>query len=149
MFHIATVERAAFSCIYGMYLQGLSQVWIFVFLLSSFGFSFQVCATEGANIQPHLLERLVGSCHGDIRKVIMHLQFWCQGKIYKEGQLHNTCMLAWHLYACYCFLYSYCCSTTLLLLATSIIISDCYYEVYIILVPSLSYLELVNPPAKL
>ncbi|XP_041009916.1 uncharacterized protein LOC121254019 [Juglans microcarpa x Juglans regia] len=47
---------------------------------------YMVCATEGANIQPHLLERLVGSCHGDIRKVIMHLQFWCQGKAFKEDR---------------------------------------------------------------
>lgn len=91
----------------GPFFHSAFPLWICVFLLSSFGFAFQVCATEGANIQPQLLERLVGSCHGDIRKIIMHLQFWCQGKTFREGQLPNTCMLVWHLYACYCFLYGH------------------------------------------
>ncbi|XP_075650549.1 uncharacterized protein LOC142621123 isoform X2 [Castanea sativa] len=45
-----------------------------------------VCAAEGANVQPHLLERLVGSCDGDIRKIIMHLQFWCQGRRFRKDR---------------------------------------------------------------
>jgi hypothetical protein len=58
----------------------------------SFCFAMQVCAAEGANIHPHLLERLIGSCRGDIRKIIMHLQFWCQGKRFRRGQLRNVCL---------------------------------------------------------
>uniref|UniRef100_A0A5B7B8E5 AAA+ ATPase domain-containing protein n=1 Tax=Davidia involucrata TaxID=16924 RepID=A0A5B7B8E5_DAVIN len=41
---------------------------------------FMVCAAEKVNIQPCLLERFIGYCQGDIRKTIMHLQFWCQGQ---------------------------------------------------------------------
>ncbi|CAK7346989.1 unnamed protein product [Dovyalis caffra] len=39
-----------------------------------------VCFSEEVNIQPHLLEQVVGYCQGDIRKTIMHLQFWFQGR---------------------------------------------------------------------
>ncbi|KAH1057489.1 hypothetical protein J1N35_035554 [Gossypium stocksii] len=44
-----------------------------------------VCAAEKAIIQPYLLEQLIKCCQGDIRKTIMHLQFWCQSKKYKKG----------------------------------------------------------------
>ncbi|XP_022773235.1 uncharacterized protein LOC111315628 isoform X3 [Durio zibethinus] len=50
-----------------------------------------VCAAEKAAIQPHLLEQLTKCCQGDIRKTIMHLQFWCQSKInQKDGKLWKT-----------------------------------------------------------
>ncbi|KAE8077443.1 hypothetical protein FH972_016008 [Carpinus fangiana] len=53
--------------------------------------AYMVCAAEGANIHPHLLERLIGSCRGDIRKIIMHLQFWCQGKRFRrEKEVRKT-----------------------------------------------------------
>ncbi|TYG63754.1 hypothetical protein ES288_D06G055300v1 [Gossypium darwinii] len=44
-----------------------------------------VCAFEKAIIQPYLLEQLIKCCQGDIRKTIMHLQFWCQSKKYQKG----------------------------------------------------------------
>ncbi|KAL1164151.1 hypothetical protein V6Z11_A06G051200 [Gossypium hirsutum] len=44
-----------------------------------------VCAAEKAIIQPYLLEQLIKCCQGDIRKTIMHLQFWCQSKKYQKG----------------------------------------------------------------
>lgn len=40
----------------------------------------QVCVTEGVNIHPLILEKFVQFCDGDIRKTMMHLQFWFQGK---------------------------------------------------------------------
>ncbi|XP_021284558.1 uncharacterized protein LOC110416794 isoform X2 [Herrania umbratica] len=50
-----------------------------------------VCAAEKATIQPHLLEQLIKCCQGDIRKTIMHLQFWCQSKKNrKDGKLQKT-----------------------------------------------------------
>ncbi|KAM7507737.1 hypothetical protein LguiA_018190 [Lonicera macranthoides] len=45
---------------------------------------YMVCAAEEAKIQPWLVERFIGLCQGDIRKTIMHLQFWCQGHSYRE-----------------------------------------------------------------
>ena len=69
-----------------------------MFLSVYFVFQLQVCAAEGYNVQSHLLERLVGSCDGDIRKIIMHLQFWCQGKRFRKGQLHNTCACLHSIY---------------------------------------------------
>ncbi|KAK1268639.1 hypothetical protein QJS04_geneDACA006871 [Acorus gramineus] len=39
-----------------------------------------ICSTEKANITPQLLERFICACQGDIRKTILLLQFWCQGK---------------------------------------------------------------------
>ncbi|KAJ6352758.1 hypothetical protein OIU76_001889 [Salix suchowensis] len=42
--------------------------------------AYMVCSAEKVNIQPHLLEQVVEYCQGDIRKTIMHLQFWFQGK---------------------------------------------------------------------
>uniref|UniRef100_A0A1D1Y003 ATPase family AAA domain-containing protein 5 n=1 Tax=Anthurium amnicola TaxID=1678845 RepID=A0A1D1Y003_9ARAE len=41
---------------------------------------FMVCTAEGAPASPLLLERLIRSCQNDIRKTILHLQFWCQGE---------------------------------------------------------------------
>ncbi|PON46995.1 Checkpoint protein [Parasponia andersonii] len=53
-----------------------------------------VCAVERANIQPHLLEQIIAYCQGDIRKTIMHLQFWCQGrssgKVKKIQRLYSS-----------------------------------------------------------
>ncbi|KAH0989402.1 hypothetical protein GBA52_000885 [Prunus armeniaca] len=46
--------------------------------------AYMVCAAERANIQPYLLERLIECCRGDIRKIIMHLQFWCQGRSFRK-----------------------------------------------------------------
>ncbi|KAM6544442.1 hypothetical protein CsatB_008889 [Cannabis sativa] len=47
--------------------------------------AYRVCAAERANIQTHVIEQVIDSCQGDIRKMIMHLQFWCQGKSSKKG----------------------------------------------------------------
>ncbi|KAF8023632.1 hypothetical protein BT93_F0974 [Corymbia citriodora subsp. variegata] len=44
-----------------------------------------VCGAEKTRIQPHLVEKFVGCCEGDIRKTIMNLQFWCQGNEYQKG----------------------------------------------------------------
>lgn len=53
---------------------------------------YMVCAAERANIQSHLLERFVGYCQGDIRKTIMHLQFWCQGRTTRKARKsRRTC----------------------------------------------------------
>ncbi|XP_077250105.1 P-loop containing nucleoside triphosphate hydrolases superfamily protein isoform X2 [Tasmannia lanceolata] len=41
---------------------------------------YMVCGAEKANISPELIARFIGCCEGDIRKTIMFLQFWCQGK---------------------------------------------------------------------
>ncbi|XP_062098081.1 uncharacterized protein LOC133803953 isoform X2 [Humulus lupulus] len=46
----------------------------------------RVCAAERANIQPHVIEQVIDSCQGDIRKMIMHLQFWGQGNSSKKGK---------------------------------------------------------------
>ncbi|KAI9395038.1 hypothetical protein POPTR_005G177000v4 [Populus trichocarpa] len=42
--------------------------------------AYMVCSAEKVNIQSHLLEQVVEYCQGDIRKTILHLQFWFQGK---------------------------------------------------------------------
>ncbi|XP_057974939.1 uncharacterized protein LOC131162458 isoform X2 [Malania oleifera] len=47
-----------------------------------------VCAAERANIQPHMIEQFIKCCQGDIRKTIMHLQFWCQHR--EETKLPRT-----------------------------------------------------------
>ncbi|XP_058089608.1 uncharacterized protein LOC131236455 isoform X2 [Magnolia sinica] len=41
---------------------------------------YMVCAAEKADIPPRLIELFIRCCQGDIRKAIMLLQFWCQGK---------------------------------------------------------------------
>ncbi|XP_062020623.1 uncharacterized protein LOC133737007 isoform X2 [Rosa rugosa] len=46
--------------------------------------AYMVCAAERASIQPYLLERFIECCGGDIRKIIMHLQFWCQGRSFRK-----------------------------------------------------------------
>ncbi|XVE60338.1 hypothetical protein DITRI_Ditri05aG0121100 [Diplodiscus trichospermus] len=52
---------------------------------------YMVCAAEKATIQPRLLEQLIKCYQGDIRKTIMHLQFWCQSKKYqKDRKLKKT-----------------------------------------------------------
>ncbi|XP_012078225.1 uncharacterized protein LOC105638926 isoform X2 [Jatropha curcas] len=44
-----------------------------------------VCSSENTNIQPNLVEELIEFCQRDIRKTIMHLQFWCQGENFRKG----------------------------------------------------------------
>lgn len=44
-----------------------------------------VCGAEKMRIQPHLVQKFVGCCEGDIRKTIMNLQFWCQGNEHAKG----------------------------------------------------------------
>ncbi|XP_031281321.1 uncharacterized protein LOC116139808 isoform X1 [Pistacia vera] len=41
---------------------------------------FMICAAEKVDIERHLLEQLIEYCDTDIRKTIMHIQFWCQNK---------------------------------------------------------------------
>ncbi|KAK1384333.1 AAA domain-containing protein [Heracleum sosnowskyi] len=41
-----------------------------------------VCSAENVTIPPCLVKRFIESCHGDIRKTILHLQFWCQGQTF-------------------------------------------------------------------
>ncbi|XP_054788869.1 uncharacterized protein LOC129294480 isoform X2 [Prosopis cineraria] len=41
---------------------------------------YMVCVTEGVNIDPFVLEKFIQFCDGDIRKTVMHLQFWFQSK---------------------------------------------------------------------
>ncbi|CAK9154618.1 unnamed protein product [Ilex paraguariensis] len=48
-----------------------------------------ICAAEKAKVHPCLIERFIGYCHGDIRKTIMHLQFWCQGESFGKGKSHG------------------------------------------------------------
>ncbi|XP_027903010.1 uncharacterized protein LOC114163118 isoform X3 [Vigna unguiculata] len=45
---------------------------------------YSVCLAEGVNIHPLLLEKFIHSCDGDIRKSIMHLQFWFQSKTFQK-----------------------------------------------------------------
>ncbi|KAK2442206.1 P-loop containing nucleoside triphosphate hydrolase superfamily protein [Trifolium repens] len=51
---------------------------------------YSVCIREGASIHPLLLEKFIQSCDGDIRKTIMHLQFWLQSKIFKKDLKAHT-----------------------------------------------------------
>ncbi|XP_042449668.1 uncharacterized protein LOC122034470 [Zingiber officinale] len=44
-----------------------------------------ICANERAQISSCLLQQFISSCLGDLRKVIMSLQFWCQGKNLRIG----------------------------------------------------------------
>ncbi|XP_017252670.1 uncharacterized protein LOC108223102 isoform X1 [Daucus carota subsp. sativus] len=41
-----------------------------------------VCSAEKVAISPCLVRRFIEFCHRDIRKTILHLQFWCQGQTY-------------------------------------------------------------------
>lgn len=45
-----------------------------------------ICAAEKVELQPHFLVQLIESCQADIRKTIMHLQFWCQNKGYGKDK---------------------------------------------------------------
>ncbi|KAE8731245.1 Adenine nucleotide alpha hydrolases-like superfamily protein [Hibiscus syriacus] len=47
---------------------------------------YMVCEAEKASIQSHLLKQLIKCCQNDIRKSIMNLQFWCQGKKHQKGE---------------------------------------------------------------
>lgn len=50
-----------------------------------------ICDTEQADINPQVLHRFVTCCQGDIRKTIMLLQYWCQGKhTRKDREVHPT-----------------------------------------------------------
>eukprot|EP00268_Persea_americana_P056580 TRINITY_DN6691_c0_g1_i9.p1 TRINITY_DN6691_c0_g1~~TRINITY_DN6691_c0_g1_i9.p1 ORF type:complete len:1428 (+),score=321.23 TRINITY_DN6691_c0_g1_i9:161-4285(+) len=42
--------------------------------------AYMVCTAEKTNISLQLIERFIRCCQGDIRKTLMLLQFWCQGK---------------------------------------------------------------------
>ncbi|KAJ6335668.1 hypothetical protein OIU78_012311 [Salix suchowensis] len=42
--------------------------------------AYMVCSAEKVNVHAHLPKQVVEYCQGDIRKTIMHLQFWFQGK---------------------------------------------------------------------
>ncbi|WCJ44632.1 P-loop containing nucleoside triphosphate hydrolases superfamily protein [Euphorbia peplus] len=52
-----------------------------------------VCAAEKVNVQPHLVEQLIESCEKDIRKTIMHLQFWCQTEQSRKGKVKQLSTL--------------------------------------------------------
>ena len=58
-------------------------------LFTLFLIAVQVCAAEKVKIQPCFVERFIGCCQGDIRKTIMHLQFWCQGQRCRKGQFNG------------------------------------------------------------
>jgi hypothetical protein len=47
----------------------------------------QVCAAEEVSFDPVLLEKFIQSCDRDIRKAIMHLQFWFQNKKHSKGNI--------------------------------------------------------------
>ncbi|XP_060214329.1 uncharacterized protein LOC132641368 isoform X2 [Lycium barbarum] len=49
------------------------------------GLAHMVCAGEQVKIHPMLVEQFIDHCRGDIRKTIMHLQFWCQGQTLEKG----------------------------------------------------------------
>ncbi|XP_058787652.1 uncharacterized protein LOC131662001 [Vicia villosa] len=51
---------------------------------------YSVCLGEGTPIHPLLLEKFIQSCDGDIRKTIMHLQFWLQSKIFSKDLKAQT-----------------------------------------------------------
>ncbi|KAK6939863.1 hypothetical protein RJ641_029394 [Dillenia turbinata] len=44
-----------------------------------------VCSAEKVNVQTRLIQKFIEYCQKDIRKTIMHLQFWCQGETPKKG----------------------------------------------------------------
>eukprot|EP01018_Ginkgo_biloba_P035757 Gb_12785 [translate_table: standard] len=49
--------------------------------------AFMVCVAEGVTISPSLVEHAVKCCCRDLRKTMMLLQFWCQGRNNsKEGR---------------------------------------------------------------
>lgn len=52
---------------------------------------FMVCVAEGVTLCPSLVEHTVKYCSRDLRKILMLLQFWCQGRdtIGGDGQLYH------------------------------------------------------------
>ncbi|KAF7816861.1 ATPase family AAA domain-containing protein 5 [Senna tora] len=50
----------------------------------------KVCVTEGVDIQPFVLDKFIQSCDGDIRKTIMHLQFWFQSRRLRKERKAQT-----------------------------------------------------------
>ncbi|CAI0431421.1 unnamed protein product [Linum tenue] len=55
---------------------------------------YKVCSSETADPRRDVIEQIVECCHGDIRKAIMHAQFWCQGKRSREtGKLTSSSTL--------------------------------------------------------
>ncbi|KAL5776969.1 hypothetical protein ACOSP7_009895 [Xanthoceras sorbifolium] len=55
---------------------------------------YMICTAEKVEIQAHLIEQLIASYRGDIRKTIMHLQFWCQNEKYeKDKRMPKMCGL--------------------------------------------------------
>ncbi|XP_076882550.1 uncharacterized protein LOC143531045 [Bidens hawaiensis] len=55
--------------------------------------AYMVCAAEKAEIDPCLAKRFIDYCHGDIRKTLTLLQFWCQGQNQsqrKDGEVRST-----------------------------------------------------------
>lgn len=65
-----------------------------------------VCFAEKSSVQPNLIERCIEFCKGDIRKTLMHLQFWCQSKeCIKGGRMKSmSCPLMFNLEAGHCIL---------------------------------------------
>ncbi|GAB2235229.1 hypothetical protein Droror1_Dr00027724 [Drosera rotundifolia] len=66
-----------------------------------------VCFAEGAEIPPDIIERYITYCKWDIRKLLTHLQFWCQGKLIRRDyrklkQLYRP--LLFDLEAAHCLL---------------------------------------------
>lgn len=57
----------------------------------------QVCVAEGVDIHPLVLEKFIKSCGGDIRKTIMHLQFWFQSRRLRKGASPSICLLSVHM----------------------------------------------------
>ncbi|KAM7256516.1 hypothetical protein ACFE04_012257 [Oxalis oulophora] len=55
------------------------------------GYLNMIGAAEKVKIQPHLMEKLIECCEGDIRKAIMHLQFWYQGRRFPIDKVHEEC----------------------------------------------------------
>lgn len=54
--------------------------------------TYLVCAGEKTYIHPHLIKRCIQLCRGDIRKTLMHLQFWCQSqRCVEDGEVRSTC----------------------------------------------------------
>ncbi|KAF3788429.1 ATPase family AAA domain-containing protein 5 [Nymphaea thermarum] len=47
--------------------------------------AYMICVSEATNISLQLIERVVRFCRRDIRKTLMFLQFWCQGRTDQGG----------------------------------------------------------------
>ncbi|XP_019430603.1 PREDICTED: uncharacterized protein LOC109337953 isoform X1 [Lupinus angustifolius] len=51
---------------------------------------YTVCVKEEVAISPLFLRKFIQSCNRDIRKTIMHLQFWFQSKKYSKDKMVQT-----------------------------------------------------------